>query len=347
LPQPPSADARQPDRAPRVAIDAMGGDRGPEVTVAAALRCGDRAELTLVGDEARIRRAAGSRASTLTVHAATDVLAPTDSLAEVLRRRPDSSMRQCLRLLADGRVDGVVSAGDTAALMALSRLLLDMVPGIDRPAIAKLMAGMHGPFWMLDLGANLDCTAAHLHQFARMGTILSRHVTGTPAPRVALLNIGTEPHKGPEVLHDAAERIGGDGALNYVGYIEGNGLFSGLADVVVADGFAGNIALKSIEGAARMAGHLLRSWMDGLGPLQRFGLWLSRGRLDEVRHGLNPQRYNGASLVGLSGVVVKSHGSADVDGFQSAIEEAVLEVQGRIPTELAAQSAGPDGPSAP
>lgn len=316
----------------------MGGDRGPAVTVAAALASSDRADLILVGDEARIRAAAGARAGEIAVHPATQILDPADSLADVLRRRPDSSMRQALCLHADGVVDGVVSGGDTAALMVLSRSLLSMVAGIDRPAIAKLIDGMREPFWMLDLGANLGCGAEQLQQFARMGTILSRHVSGAASPRVALLNIGTEPHKGPEVLHVAAQRIGDDPLLNYVGYIEGNALFTGQADVIVTDGFAGNIALKSVEGAARMAGHLLRRWLDELGPLQRAGLWPSRRKLAELGHGLNPQRYNGASLVGLTGVVVKSHGAADVEGFQSAIDEALLEINGRIPVELAAQS---------
>lgn len=313
----------------------MGGDGGPAVTVAAALALADRADLILVGVEADIRRAAGPNSQDLRIHPASEVLSASDSLADVLRRRPDSSMRQALMLLAGGDVDGVVSAGDTAALMALSRAQLAMVAGIDRPAIGKFLQGMAGGFWMLDLGANLDCSVEQLHQFARMGTILARHVSDVDAPRVALLNIGTEPHKGPDLQRQAAERLAADADLDYVGFIEGNRLFDGVADVVVTDGFAGNIALKSIEGAARMAGHLLRSWLDGLGPLARLGMWPARRHLRQLGHGLNPQRYNGASLVGLSGVVVKSHGSADAEGFQSAIEEAILEIRGRIPERLA------------
>lgn len=314
----------------------MGGDGGPAVTVAAALGLADRADLTLVGGAAEIGRVAGSRVRELRIHPTTEVLSPGDSLADVLRRRPDSSMRQALVLLARGEVDGVVSGGDTAALMALSRAQLTMVPGIDRPAIGKYLQGMAGGFWMLDLGANLDCSVEQLHQFARMGTILARHVSGIATPRVALLNIGTEPHKGPELQRLAAERLAADPSLHYAGFVEGNRLFEGVADVVVADGFAGNIALKAIEGAARMAGHLLRGWIQGLGPLQRLSLLPVRGDLAQLRHGLNPQRYNGASLVGLSGVVVKSHGSADAEGFQSAIDEAILEIRGRIPERLAA-----------
>jgi phosphate acyltransferase len=203
------------------------------------------------------------------------------------------------------------------------------------------MHGMERPFWMLDLGANLDCSMRQLHQFARMGSVLARYVGGIAAPRVALLNIGTESRKGPEVLHAAADLLAQDPSLHYVGFVEGSALFSGRADVVVADGFAGNISLKSIEGAARMAGHLLRAWLDTLSPLEQAGMSLARTKLRALRHELNPQRYNGASFVGLSGVVIKSHGSADVEGFGSAIEEALLEVGGQIPRRLAAQFGAP------
>ncbi|MFU8814087.1 MAG: phosphate acyltransferase PlsX [Pseudomonadales bacterium] len=322
---------------PRIAIDAMGGDAGVEVTVPAAAAFAARADLVLVGDETSIRAALPDDAPSMAIHHASDRVLSTDSLSEVLRRKPDSSMRQALALHAAGQVDAVVSGGDTAALMALSRLLLEMVPGIERPAICKELQGMEGPFWMLDLGANLDCTPRQLHQFARMGSILARYVGGVDAPRAALLNIGTEARKGPELLHAAADLLGQDPGLNYVGFVEGSSLFAGAADVVVADGFAGNISLKSIEGAARMAGHLLRSWLDTLGPIEQAGLALVRTKLRALRHELNPQRYNGASFVGLAGVVVKSHGSADVDGFGSALEEALLEVGGQIPQRLAAR----------
>lgn len=318
----------------------MGGDAGVTVTVPAAAAFAGRADLVLVGDEAAIRAVLPAHPS-LTIHHAAERVLPDDSLSEVLRRKPDSSMRQALTLHARGEVDAVISGGDTAALMALSRLLLDMVPGVERPAICKEMHGMEGPFWMLDLGANLDCTTRQLHQFARIGSILARYVGDIAAPRVALLNIGTESRKGPEVLHAAAVLLAQDPNLHYVGFVEGSALFSGTADVVVADGFAGNISLKSIEGAARMAGHLLRAWLDTLSPLEQAGMSLARTKLRALRHELNPQRYNGASFVGLSGVVIKSHGAADVDGFGSAIEEALLEVGGQIPMRLAAQFGGP------
>ncbi len=324
---------------PRIAVDAMGGDGGPAVTVAAALAMTERAELMLVGDAPRltaelVRNGHQAAAGVSVCHAA-DVLASGDSLSRVLRSKPDSSMRQALLRHADGEADAVVSAGDTAALMALARATLTMVPGIERPAICKDLGGMSGRFWMLDLGANLDCTARQLVQFAYMGSTLARHVGGLAEPRVALLNIGTEPTKGPAVLGEAA-RLLTHSELRYVGFIEGSELFSGTADVVVSDGFAGNVALKSIEGAARMAGHLLQRWLTSAG---RAGAATgpAGADLESLRHELNPQRYNGASFVGLGGVVVKSHGSADVDGFRSAIEEAILEVEGQVPAHMAAE----------
>jgi glycerol-3-phosphate acyltransferase PlsX len=244
-------------------------------------------------------------------------------------------MRRALALLSEGAVDGVVSAGDTAALLGLSRLLLEMVPGIERPAICKAIQGMRGPFWMLDLGANLDCSSRQLAQFAAMGATLARHAGGVAEPRVALLNVGTEDGKGPAVLHEAAGLLRDAPGLSYVGYIEGNALFEGVADVVVCNGFAGNIALKSIEGAARMAGHLLTRLVSTLSPLQKAGLALSRSRLQALRGDFNPQRYNGASFVGLGGTVVKSHGAADAEGFAFAIEQARAEVAAGVPQRLA------------
>lgn len=313
----------------------MGGDGGPAVTVPAAAALAHRADVVLVGDAEQIRAALPRGGAVHHVQHATQAVGGADSLAEVLRRKPDSSLRQALLRHAAGDVDAVVSGGDTAALLALSRAVLDMVDGIERPAICKDLEGMHGPFWMLDLGANIDCSARQLHDFARIGATLARHVGGIATPRVALLNIGTEAGKGPDVLAEAAGILRADQRLDYVGFVEGGDLFSGFADVVVADGFAGNVALKSIEGAARMARHLLRRGFDAVPPWQRLALEPLRGRLRELRHQLNPQRYNGASFVGLRGVVVKSHGSADAEGFKSAMEEALLEVEGRVPQRLA------------
>lgn len=325
---------------PRIAVDAMGGDGGPAVTVPAALAMSHRADVVLVGDTQAIRAAFPGDAPELSIRHAAQALASGDTLADALRHRPDSSMRQALKLQAEGEVDAVVSAGDTAALMALARSVMDMVPGVERPAILKDLQGVAGPFWMLDLGANIDCTPQQLHQFARLGAVAARFVGGIDSPRVALLNIGTESRKGPRAVREAAALLLADSGIDYVGFIEGNELFTGRADVVVADGFAGNVALKSIEGTARMAGHLVRNWLDSLNVVEQAGLALARSKLESLRHELNPQRYNGASFVGLAGVVIKSHGSADTEGFRSAIEEAVLEVEGRVPLRVAAEFAG-------
>jgi glycerol-3-phosphate acyltransferase PlsX len=329
---------------PRIAVDAMGGDSGPPVTVASALRMTTVADLTLVGDRAALEPLLAEldspRAPALQIVHAGERILPGEPLAVALRHKPDASMRRALALLAAGQVDAVVSAGDTAALMALSRQLLAPLPGVQRPAICKALQGVVGPFWMLDLGANVDCSASQLHQFARMGSALARAVGEVETPRVALLNIGTEPGKGPRRLHEAAAALAADPGLNYVGYIEGNRLFRGEADVVVADGFSGNVALKSMEGAAWMAGQLLRRWFDSLGFVEQAGLALARAKLEALRHELDPQRYNGASFVGLDGVVVKSHGGADIEGFASAIGQAIREVGGDLRGTLARQFTG-------
>ncbi len=326
-----------PTYRPRIAIDAMGGDGGPAVTVEAARTLQGRADVMLVGNEAAIRAALPDAPEHISIAHAGDQVTDSDSLSDVLRRRPHTSMRRALMLHAQGRVDAVVSAGDTAALMALSRMLLSMIPGIERPAICKAIQGRRGPFWMLDLGANLDCSAGQLLQFAGMGVTLASSAGGIERPRVALLNVGTEKNKGPPVLGEAAALIESDPELEYVGYIEGSGLFEGRADVVVCDGFAGNIALKSIEGAAKMAGYMIGERLGSLSALRKLALALSGSPLLSLRQDLNPQKYNGASFVGLAGVVIKSHGAADAQGFAYAIELAIKEVFAQIPRRLADQ----------
>lgn len=332
---------------PRIAIDAMGGDEGVAVTVPGALALLERAEISLVGDPALIslelQRAGvtnglpagyGAAPNQPAIVPALDHLSPGESLNDVLRHRPDTSMRRALQEVAEGRADAVVSAGDTAALMALARRLLKPLPDVHRPAICKAMQGVAGPFWMLDLGANLECTEQELLQFARMGAELARAVGDVPVPRVALLNIGTEPTKGPAHIRAAAKLFQSDSSFSYAGFIEANRLFRGEADVVVADGFAGNIALKAMEGAAWMAGQLLRRSFEGMGLIEQAGLAMARNRIRSLRRELNPERYNGASLMGLAGVVVKSHGGADREGFASAVREAVHEVEAGLVARL-------------
>ncbi|MCZ6852746.1 MAG: phosphate acyltransferase PlsX [Gammaproteobacteria bacterium] len=322
-------------RRPRIAIDAMGGDGGVATTVAAALELVDLADLTLVGNATDIQGVLPSGSDNISVQHAGEVITPGDTLADVLRHKPNSSMRQALALHARGSVDGVVSGGDTGALMALARQQLHMVPGIERPAILKKIEGISDTFWMLDLGANIDSSPEQLFQFAQMGSLLASSLGGKPQPRIALLNIGTERRKGPEVLQKAAQALADDPDLEYVGFIEANRLFLNHADVVVCDGFTGNIALKSMEGAALMAGHLLKQKLNNTRGIAKFTMGLVRQTFRELRDELNPQQYNGASFVGLNGVVIKSHGGADAFGFLSALKEAVLEIESEIPERLA------------
>ncbi len=244
-------------------------------------------------------------------------------------------MGRALTLLANKQVGAVVSAGNTAALMALSRRFLPMLPGIDRPAIVKPLTGRDGACcWLLDVGANLNCAPERLRQFAHMGTALAQAVGGAAAPRVALLNVGAEHSKGPHTIRCAAELLASDPAIHFVGFLEANGLFDGAADVVVTDGFAGNVALKAIEGAAGMAEALLRrelaSGTQGA-PL--------RGVLERLSAAYNPQHYNGASLIGIRGVVVKSHGGADRTGFRHAVAQAHRELLGGVAERLGASLA--------
>ncbi len=234
-------------------------------------------------------------------------------------------MRCAVRTLAAGDADALVSAGSTGALVALSRHLLGVLPGIRRPAIMKSLGGADGRrFQMLDLGANIGSDPAQLHQFAMMGTSAIGHtVTGRPRPTVGLLNIGSEIRKGPATVRDAARLIGSDDRLCYVGFVEPHRLFDATTDVVVTDGFAGNIALKAAEGAAQMARYVLGRETSGNSLDLVLGRAMLRKRLARVRDAYNPQSYNGASLLGLRGVVVKSHGGADRQGFASAVRQAV------------------------
>lgn len=266
---------------------------------------------------------------------ASRAISQSDSLRRVLRGAEATSMGRALALLAEDQVDAVVSAGSTAALMALSKRCLPPLPGVDRPAIIKPLAGADGTrCWLLDVGANLNCAPERLCQFARMGAAMAQAVGGTPAPRVALLNIGAEHSKGPLAIRQAAELLQMDPTIHFVGFLEANALFSGRADVVVTDGFAGNIALKAIEGTAGMAEALLRRELAASAEQT-----LLRGALRRLSAAYNPQNYNGASLVGLNGVVVKSHGGADRAGFGQAVAQAHRELQGQVVERLGASLA--------
>ena len=310
----------------------MGGDHGISVTIPASVAFVNSqtdAELVLVGNEELIRAELAKHKAAdhprLSVRNATEIVAMDDSVEIALRRKRDSSMRVAIGLVRDGQAQACVSAGNTGALMAISRYLLKTLPGVDRPAICTILPNQkNGPTYMLDLGANVDCEPDHLRQFARMASALVAAVEGKPKPTVGLLNVGTEEIKGNDVVKRASELLHDDhakGVLNYYGNVEGNDIFEGTTDIVVCDGFVGNIALKTAEGLGRFFRVVLRSEFKS-GFLNMLGAVLARGALKAVSSRLNPSRFNGASLLGLRGLVFKSHGSADTYAYECAIQRA-------------------------
>lgn len=320
-----------------IAVDAMGGDHGPSVVVPAAvsaLEDIEHLEIILVGDEDTLRAILQDYTppSRLRVHHAPEQIGMDESPAQALRSRTDSSMRVAIDLVANGDAHACVSAGNTGALMAIARFVLKTLPGIDRPAIISALPSARGHTHMLDLGANVDASPEHLYQFAVMGATLVGAIHDLPAARVGLLNVGAEEIKGNERVREAARLIS-ESDLNYIGFVEGDGIFSGDADVVVCDGFAGNVALKSSEGAARMVGSMLSHEFRRTGFNRMAGL-VARPILRSVAARMDPRSYNGAILVGLRGTVVKSHGGADVYSFTHAIREGVAEVAHNVPERI-------------
>jgi glycerol-3-phosphate acyltransferase PlsX len=316
----------------------MSGDLGAEVVVRAAVASLDKhagLRLVLVGDEPQLNdlvtRMAGEQ-SRLSILHASQVVEMSESPVEALRRKKDSSMRVALNLVKDDTAQACVSAGNTGALMATAKYVLKMLPGIDRPAIITELPAIGGSLHMLDLGANTQCSAEHLFQFAVMGSIVTTDITGIESPRIALLNIGAEDTKGHDTVKEAAALLHAS-SLNYVGFIEGNSLFSGKTDVVVTDGFTGNVALKTMEGTVGLASHYLRRAFtkDWLAKLQAL---LARPVLKNLAQEMDSRNYNGATLVGLNGIVIKSHGGADAYAFQHAIDTAVVEVQNQVPKQI-------------
>ena len=318
-----------------VAVDAMGGDVGVGVTVPAAVDFLDRhpdVRLILVGQpdaiEDELTRLARPRSGRLTVHAASQVVAMDDSPQSALKNKKDSSIRVAINLVKEGQAQAAVSAGNTGALMATARFVLKTIPGIDRPAIAKLLPTMKGESCVLDLGANVDCTPEQLLQFGIMGATLIEGVTGRNNPTVGLLNIGSEEIKGNDTVKQAAELLR-NSSLDFYGNVEGNDIYLGTVDVIVTDGFTGNVALKTSEGLAHMVGALLKQEF-GRNLFTRLSALAALPVLKHFKKRLDSRRYNGASLVGLRGIVVKSHGGTDSLGFGYAIEEAVAEVRGNV-----------------
>lgn len=311
----------------------MGGDHGLRVSLPAvtkALQLFPDLKFHLFGDAEQIQALlAPFPAGRVEIVHTPEVVLMSDQPSLALRRKRNSSMRVAIDQLHAGSVDAVVSAGNTGALMAMGCLVLDTLPGIERPAICTPIPAENGHCYLLDLGANVDTSAENLYQFAMMGAALARAVDGKPSPRVALLNIGNEDIKGNEQVKLAADLLEADGNLNYVGFIEGDALFSGQADVVVCDGFVGNIALKVCEGtASRISDIVIAEFKRN--PLTRLIALLSKPVLKRIYRILDPQQYNGASLLGLRGVVVKSHGNSTVDSYLQAIARARSEVKGDV-----------------
>ena len=316
----------------------MSGDLGAEVVVRAAKLCLDRhpdLRLIVVGDESRlgalVTRVVGSEPR-LSIHHCTEVVGMSEPPVEALRRKKDSSMRVAINLVKEGRAQACVSAGNTGALMAIAKYVLKMLPGIDRPAIIAELPAIGGTVHMLDLGANTVNGPEQLFQFALMGSIVTGDIRSLDRPRVALLNIGVEDTKGHSLVKDASALLSASG-LNYIGYIEGNEIFSGKADVVVTDGFTGNVALKCMEGTVGLARHYLRRAFTRsvFAKLQAILAGQVLGRLSSE---MDSRNYNGASLVGLNGIVIKSHGGADTHAFQHAIETALVEVNNQVPLQI-------------
>jgi glycerol-3-phosphate acyltransferase PlsX len=321
-----------------IAVDAMSGDRGIDVTVPAAvamLKKHADLDLILVGREEIIEPKVDSAAITngrLQIQDAREIVEMDEAPADALRKKKDSSMRVAINLVKEGKAGACISAGNTGALMATGRFVLKTVPGIDRPAIMARMPTKSGQTYMLDLGANSDCTADQLFQFGVMGSVVVQGIDNIERPRVALLNIGEEAIKGNDVVREAAALLS-DTSINYTGFVEGNSIADGVADVVVCDGFNGNVALKSMEGTAQLVRHfLLQEFKTGFyGKLAGLVAWPV---LRSLSRRVDPRRYNGASLVGLNGIVVKSHGSADYVAFQQAVRTAMLEVGNDVPEKI-------------
>ncbi len=324
-----------------IAIDAMGGDHGPEVSVPAArlaVESFSDLHILLFGEESLIKPfLAKTRADCLSrieiIHTDEQILMD-DSPVQALRRKRNSSMHLALQSVKDGRAQACVSAGNTGALMAISKYLLNTLPGVDRPAIIYSVpgedpSGAPVTVRMLDLGANVECTATHLHQFAIMGSILAK-AAGIVRPRVGLLNIGQEIIKGNDTIKQASQLLSETSDLNYIGYVEGTQLMTGVADVIVCDGFVGNIALKTMEGTA---GLLLKSIKRGFSKnwyTRMLGL-MAKPVFKALKRRFDPELHNGASLLGLNGVVIKSHGNVGKQGYFTAILEAKNQGQQNVP----------------
>ena len=327
-----------------LSIDCMGGDHGPSVTVPASvsfLAAEASVNLILVGKadaiHAELRKLRASNHPRLSVVNASEIVTMDDPLEIALRRKKDSSMRVAINLVKEGRAQACVSAGNTGALMAVSRYVLKTLPGVDRPAICTILPNQKdGPTYMLDLGANVDCEPQHLLQFALMGSALVSAMEGKPRPTVGLLNIGEEDIKGNDLVKRTAQLLRADherGILNFYGNVEGNDIFEGTTDIVVCDGFVGNVVLKASEGVGRFVKNALTTEFKR-NPINMLGALIARGAISAFSRRMNPSRYNGASLLGLRGLVFKSHGGENAYGYEFAIRRAYEAVHHDVLTRI-------------
>ena len=323
----------------RIAIDAMGGDFGPSEIVPAAaysLKKHKNLILILVGNEDIIRseliKNKVSLSERLMIEHAPEAIEMHEAPAQALRNKKQSSMRIAIEQVKDARADACVSAGNTGALMAISKYVLKMLPGIERPAICSPMPGLEGQSHLLDLGANVNPSSDQLLQFAVMGSELSSAIDNIKSPTIGLLNVGAEEMKGDGRVKQAALLLS-NSSLNYVGFVEGTDIYTGKVNVIVTDGFTGNIAIKASEGVAKLFSHHIKNEFSS-SYYGKISAILTMPVLKEIMHKIDPRRYNGASLLGLRRIVVKSHGSADRTSFSHAIDEAVLEVDKNVPEKI-------------
>jgi len=322
-----------------IALDAMGGDFGPEVVVPAAINFLKKRNdvcLILVGLEDKLKTClqdlGAHESDRLRIHNASQVVDMDEPPAKALRGKKDSSMRVAINLVKEGEADACVSAGNTGALMATGRFVLKTLAGIDRPAIITALPSIDGHTHVLDLGANIDSTSEHLFQFAVMGSVIASAIDNTESPRVGLLNVGEEEMKGSDTVKVAAQLLA-NSELNYIGFVEGDDIFKGGSDVVVCDGFVGNVGLKTSEGVAKMISHYMKEEFNRNILTKLIGL-LTLPVLKSFRNKIDPRQYNGASLAGLRGIVIKSHGSADVLSFGNAINIALKQVKQAVPDKI-------------
>lgn len=326
-----------------IALDAMGGDFGPEVVLPAAVQViknHKNVGIILVGDEAVLKAQAeqsgidltGALANRIEIQHASQIVEMHDEPALAIRKKKDSSMRVAIDLVHEGRAQAAVSAGNTGALMGTAKFVLKTVPGIDRPAICTTIPSITGHTHMLDLGANVDCSGENLCQFAVMGSVLAEAVDNVEQPRVGLLNIGSEAMKGNALVKEADVLLA-NAPINYIGFVEGDDIYNGSVDVVVCDGFVGNVSLKTSEGVAKMISHFMKEEFTR-SFYNKIAAMIAMPVLKAFRKRIDPRAYNGASMLGLNGIVIKSHGGTDIFGFANAIEIAVLEVEKTVPQHI-------------